>query len=260
MPKFHITISVVKDVMVFSVFKKWIIKFNKFLYDTQNYERISAIEPIIQKNGNEVPFELVDVEKKPSMRKKYRFEHLKKKNIDITNLDRTYFLELSAKYDSDHPWWVKQENLLGDQLRRDKGFNRVFLEHILEWKFKTVPVWRDRNLSRLRGVPESKIVSASKNFFRVSDTASKINALKMDGIGVSVASVILTFSDPTLYCVHDTHVWRRIYGGNGKSIHTLNHYLTLLHDLRAISKKVGLPVRTIEKALFKEDFDSLECR
>ena len=46
------------------------------------------------------------------------------------------------------------------------------------------------------------------------------------------------------------------YGGEGKGIHTLNHYLTLLNDLRDTSVRVELPIRTIEKALFKEDFDS----
>ena len=236
--------------------RSWINKIEKFLKRAQNRESISPIELIENKNMDQVPFNLVDVDKIAPRKKKYRHERIREKKIQLSNLDKTYFMDWSAKYDRDHPWWVEQEKLLGDQLRRANEFNREFLERVLEWKFKTVPMWRDRNLERLQSVPDSKIIAASNRFFEAADTSSKINALKLDGIGVSVASVVLTFLDPSRYCVHDTHVWRRVYGGDCKGIHTLNHYLILLNDLMDISVRVCLPVRTVEKAFFKEDFDS----
>jgi len=199
-------------------------------------------------------FDLIGVEKKPSRKGRQKLKMTIK--ADLSKLDKAHFLKWSAKYDKEHPWWVEQEKILGDQLRKSKSYDRLFLEQVLEWKFKTVQMWRDINIERLRSVPDLKISLSSNRFFETEDTSSKINTLKMDGIGVSVASTVLTFLDPSKYCIHDTHVWRRVYGGDAKGIHTLNHYLKLLSDLRDVSVRVSLPVRTVEKALFKEDFDS----
>jgi hypothetical protein len=236
--------------------RKWINQIIKPKEKIQNKDAESPIEIKTNEKIIDVSFKLVDVEKKPFRKKKYRHELTIEKKTELSNLDKTYFLNWSAKYDKEHPWWAEQEKILGDQLRRDRRFNREFLERVIEWKFKTVPMWRDRNLERLKGVPDSKIIASSNRFFEATDTSSKVNALKLDGIGVSVASVVLTFLDPSQYCVHDTHVWRRIYGGDVKGIHTLNHYLKLLGDLSDTSVRVGLPIRTVEKALFKEDLDS----
>jgi hypothetical protein len=236
--------------------RKWINKIKNNMKEIPNNDYKSSIDVKGNEKMNFAPFRLVDVEKKPS-KKGRRQEKITRKS-DLSTLSKTYFLNWSAKYDKEHPWWVEQEKILGDQLRRDPRFNREFLERVLEWKFKTVPMWRKRNLERLQGVPDSKIIASSNRFFEAADTSSKVNALKLDGIGVSVASVVLTFLDPSMYCIHDTHVWRRVYGGDCKGIHTLNHYLTLLDEIRITSLRVDLPVRTVEKALFKEDFDARE--
>ena len=76
-------------------------------------------------------------------------------------------------------------------------------------------------------------------------------------MGISLASVILTFYDPVNYCVYDIHVMREMYGKEPKTMFTDNrHYLRLLRDLRGLSMKYRLDVRTIEKALFLKNIQS----
>ena len=57
------------------------------------------------------------------------------------------------------------------------------------------------------------------------------------------------------------HIMKEIYGEEPKYMYTSNkHYLRLLEYLRLESKKLDLPVRTIEKALFKKNIDgSRKC-
>ena len=79
--------------------------------------------------------------------------------------------------------------------------------------------------------------------------------LKFKGIGISTASVILTFYDPKNYGVFDIHVWRELFGKEPKNFSKIDNYLKLLENLRKLSKKYWLDVRKIEKALFQKNLD-----
>ena len=79
---------------------------------------------------------------------------------------------------------------------------------------------------------------------------------KLSGIGIALASTILTFNDPQNYGIYDIHVYREMYGPEPSTIFTTNtHYIQMLQDLRRLSKRFNLPVRIIEKALFKKNLD-----
>ena len=169
--------------------RKWINKIINRKNEIQNKDNESLTHIKSNEEITEVSFKLVDVENKLPRKKKYRPKLIIEKKTELSKLDKAYFHNWSAKYDKEHPWWVEQEKLLGDQLRRDNMYDREFLERVIEWKFKTVPMWGERNLERLRGVPDSKIISSSNRFFEAADTSSKVTALKLDGIGVSVASI-----------------------------------------------------------------------
>ena len=172
-------------------------------------------------------------------------------------LSRTQLLEYAQQYDKDHPWWTSEEKRIGDQLRKDQEFGMDTLKEIVHWKFKTLP-GREKIVNNLLKQHTDTEVRELTN--RILPMTTKYDSdritwlCKLKGVGPALASTILTFYNPADYCVYDIHVMREIYGEEPKYMFTGNkHYLKLLDYLRLESKRLDLPVRTIEKALFKKN-------
>jgi thermostable 8-oxoguanine DNA glycosylase len=168
-------------------------------------------------------------------------------------ISKNHIEKLSDSYDQEYPWWVEREEELGQKIRNEKQFGKEVLFDIVDWKFYTLPgrIKRTRNL--LEDVNDAEIMQISRKALSPGiEEGKRINELrKIKGVGISLASVILTFYDPEQYCVYDIHVMRELYGEEPKYMFTKNdHYLRLLKDIREIRNSTGLPVRTIEKALF----------
>ena len=182
---------------------------------------------------------------------------LNSQTVSIENLSKQELLLWANKYDEDHPWWAKKEKEIGDKIRADNELGLDTLKEIVEWKFKTVPsrIKRIYNLLKQYNDEDIREVTRWVLPLGIRHDNNKITALKkIKGIGVSLASTILTFYNPHDYCVYDIHVMREMYGELPKYPFTQNkHYLRLLKDLREISIKLNINVRTIEKALFKKN-------
>ena len=176
------------------------------------------------------------------------------------NLTKQDIFELAAKYDLDHPWWTQKEEEIGDRIRTERELGLETLKEIVEWKFKTVPsrIKRINNLLKIYSDEDIREVTRRALHLGTRRDSDKITTLRrIKGVGVSLASTVLTFYDSHNYCVYDIHVMRELYGELPKYPFTNNnHYLRLLQDLREQSTKLGLDVRTIEKALFKKNLDS----
>ena len=179
--------------------------------------------------------------------------------VSIGNLSTQELLQWAKKYDEDHPWWTTKEKEIGDKIRGDNEFGLETLKEIVEWKFKTVPsrIIRINNLLKQYTDEDIREVTRRVLPLGIRHDNNKVTGLrKIKGIGVSLASTILTFYNPHDYCVYDTHVMREMYGELPKYPFTQNkHYLRLLQDIREISTKLNLNVRSIEKALFKKNLD-----
>jgi len=175
-------------------------------------------------------------------------------------LNKREILDLAAKYDEDHPWWTRKEKEIGDRIRVAQEFDLSTLKEIVEWKFKTVPsrIKRINNLLKRYRDEDIREITSWVLPLGTRHDDNKITALrKIKGVGISLASNILTFHNPKDYCVYDIHVMREMYGELPKYPFTSNkHYLKLLQDLREESIKLNLDVRIIEKALFKKNLDS----
>ncbi len=134
------------------------------------------------------------------------------------------------------------------------------LKEIVHWKFKTIAgrEKRTNNLLKYHTDEEVRELTCGVLPLGTRQDDNKITALrKIKGVGVSLASTILTFHNPQDYCVYDIHVMREVYGEEPNYMYISNkHYLRLLEDLRLESKKLDLPVRIIEKALFKKNVDN----
>lgn len=93
--------------------------------------------------------------------------------------------------------------------------------------------------------------------FQLDSDAMRIRELrKIYGVGVALASVILTFYDPTRYGIIDIHSWREVFGKEPQSLFsTSGHYLRWLKCIRNKAEEVELSCRVIEKAFFKKNLD-----
>ena len=92
------------------------------------------------------------------------------------------------------------------------------------------------------------------------DDSYKVESLcgVLSGVGPAVASTILTFYNPQDYGVFDIHVWRELFGEEPENLFTPRNYLIVLTKLREIANRFWLPVRTVEKALFKKNYDEAQ--
>jgi len=179
----------------------------------------------------------------------------------VMNLSNQDILELATKYDEDYPWWTNEEKRIGDQIREDNEFGMDTLKEIVHWKFKTLPGREKRVNNLLKNHTDEEVMKLTSWILPLPtrEDHNKVTGLcELKGIGVALASTILTFHNPHDYCVYDIHVMREVYGEEPKYMFTgCKHYLRLLEYLRLKSKKLDLPVRTIEKALFKKNIDRL---
>ena len=179
--------------------------------------------------------------------------------MSIKHLSKQEILQWAKKYDDEHPWWTLKEKEIGNNIRANSEFGLETLKEIVEWKFKTVPsrIVRINNLLKPCTDEDIRKVTRWALPLGIQHDNNKITALrKIKGIGVSLASTILTFYNPQDYCIYDIHVMREMYGELPKYPFTQNkHYLRLLQDIREMSTNHNLPARSIEKALFKKNLD-----
>ncbi|MEM3705698.1 MAG: hypothetical protein QXX59_07225 [Candidatus Bathyarchaeia archaeon] len=173
-------------------------------------------------------------------------------------MDKEEILYWSKKYDADHPWWTQKEKEIGDRLRTTQELTKNDLIEIVEWKFKELEGRRKRVLALIGENEDAKVRSISKYVFSLDSSfdAQKVDLLQaLHGVGVAIASVILTFYNPNDYCVFDIHVWRELFGKEPLNLYTAENYLKVLSKLREEAKKHSLSVRTVEKAYFKKNID-----
>lgn len=167
-------------------------------------------------------------------------------------------LKWSERYVSEHPWWDKKERELRNRLRTTKELSKTDLFEVIKWKFKDFEGRRTRITKFARRTDEFVLRKVSR---LVLDLDKRYDEYKLDlfcvfdGIGVAVASAILTFYDPVNYGVFDIHVWRELFGEEPKNLHTTKNCLRLLTELRRIGAEYDLPARTVEKAYFKKNYD-----
>jgi len=207
-------------------------------YDDRQIYGLTAIK----KSSNEEPYYTITI----------------KSNSEAQNSEKLTLDEInywSNKYDQEHPWWNTEEDRIGKHLRRNQEFGLETLKEIIHWKFLTLPGRENRTLNLIKQYSDEQIREISRTAFRPIIDNERITKLRsIKGIGVALASTILTFYAPKRYCIYDIHVMRGFYGEKPKYMFTGNkHYLTLLNDIREIALKHKISVRKIEKAYFKKN-------
>ena len=230
------------------------------IYGSPEYEDISPEKVILFENDSNI-YKLY-AEKRTSKHEKYYAVTVKPIEVDVPDANQQTpdpFIEdiqyWAAKYDEDHPWWTTEEQRIGELIRANNEFGLDTLKEIVHWKFYTLPGRRKRVNNLLAQYSDQQIREITRKAFNQKTDLERIETLRtIKGVGVALASTILTMYDPQQYCVYDIHVMREVYGQEPKHMFTSNkHYLQLLKDLRKNAQKHNLPVRTIEKAYFKKN-------
>jgi len=89
--------------------------------------------------------------------------------------------------------------------------------------------------------------------FGTRDEKERIESLdSLQGVGYPIASTILHFGFPRKYPIMDFRVIRSL-GWKRHSTYNFQFWQRYCKRIRNISKKFGLPIRTVEKALWKYD-------
>jgi len=184
----------------------------------------------------------------------------------MANLDKEEILFWASKYDQEEvAYSTGLEKDLGDKLRSTKELTKDELIQIVEWKFQGRLLGRRKIiLNKLSGVDDSFIRKAVKESLNEQDERLRIKKLMgrfggIPGVGLALASVILTFYDPKNYGVFDIHVWREMFGKEPKNLFgDLENLIEFLGKLREDSKRFNLDVRILEKAYFKKNLDESE--
>lgn len=107
------------------------------------------------------------------------------------------------------------------------------------------------------------VETVSRRVFAASTDDSKVEILcELSGVGVRMASAILTIVYPQLYGVVDVRAWRALSdlglideekANRNKSYFSTNDFVLYLHVIRRLAVENGISPREIDKALWKFD-------
>ena len=171
-------------------------------------------------------------------------------------------IELCKKYNKEEDQWNSLlEKQLGSKIRTSKEMSKKDLIEVVKWKFATNPHRLKRELNLIGKINDKEIRQFSKLAFDTEDETLRIKHLmKIKGVGLAVASAILTFYDPMKYGVFDIHIYDELFNTTPKTrpkdiSNNPELYIKLLEKLREIANEHNLNVRIVEKALFKKNYD-----
>jgi len=153
------------------------------------------------------------------------------------------------------------EKEIEDTINQKKFLTKADLITIVKWKFHK-GLERQRAINSLEQMDDSELEKITREALEMGEKSKKIRKLcKIKGVGISLASCILSFHDPQKYCVFNTHVYDEIFKIETRPSNLFSiaeYYLDVLNEIRKFSEKCNLSVRDVGKALFKKNCE--ECK
>jgi hypothetical protein len=161
------------------------------------------------------------------------------------------FLYWAHKYEeSCNPQDKTEEERLKKNFKGQRYLTQRNLYDILIWKSPRIKHYAREN-------KPSKITEITRNSFAEEDEKCRIESLLgqkggLRGVGYPVASVILHFAFPDKYPIMDFRVIRSLKMNQPPS-YKFAFWENYCKTIRCLSKKYGLSIRMIDKALWKFD-------
>jgi CRISPR/Cas system CSM-associated protein Csm4 (group 5 of RAMP superfamily) len=157
-----------------------------------------------------------------------------------------------ARQYEDHydPEDKSNEERLKNLLKRQRYLTQKNLLDIMDWKAARIKNYAKENAP-------SMIVRITRNSFETKDEQGRIESLLgqkggLRGVGYPVASTILHFAFPDRYPIMDFRVIRSL-GMKQPSSYKFDFWENYCKRIKHLSKKYGLTIRVVEKALWKFD-------
>jgi hypothetical protein len=125
---------------------------------------------------------------------------------------------------------------------------------VLDWKLRRQ---RNRTERHREGNTEDLINELTGTFWRIrhpnddkeSETRMKV-LMAIPGIGLGIASAILTLSAPDRFGIIDFRNWRVLYDEEKRNF-TLPEYKRYLADIRRLAQQLRAPVQEVDYLLWK---------
>jgi hypothetical protein len=165
--------------------------------------------------------------------------------------NKTVIIHWAQKYEDNYPSKDRStEERLKKLLIRQSYLAQKDLYDILNWKSPRIRHYANQNAP-------ARIERITRHSFETTDEESRIESLLgqkggLRGVGYPVASAILHFAFPDKYPIMDFRVIRSL-GMEQPLAYKFDFWRRYCERLRRLSKKYGLSLRVVEKALWKFD-------
>jgi hypothetical protein len=162
--------------------------------------------------------------------------------------------DATDKLNFDYKYNPAETPALKKAAKRNASVDIDLLRRIALWKL-------DRVLNVPGGTVQKLQALAADGDLRVdsAETQSLIAELmECEGIGLPMASTILTFLRPDVFPIIDVRAYRALYGkkryfSQSKDQKNIELYLAYAADVRGISQKLNRPLRDIDEQLYEFD-------
>ena len=176
--------------------------------------------------------------------------------------DKEQILELVGKTDNKDK--TKELTKHFDKLKQERVpfyLERIELDEILVWKLRSQI---GRQEEKRKENTEENVRTITEAAFAIThndkdyETSLRLKLLTtLSGVGIPVASAILTLCFPTEYSVIDFRNWRQIYPSEEqKTSYTTSEYVEYLKRIKEMAKKYGVTPQEIDIATWQLDIDS----
>ncbi len=165
-------------------------------------------------------------------------------------INRKNILKYAKWYDRDYKEKEKNtEDRMKYLLKKQRYMTRQNLIDIGDWKAP-----RARRHYSSRKNYNRRVMKISQFSFSTRDEKERIESLdSLWGVGYPVASTILHFAFPHKYPIIDFRVLGSLWGMKKPIHYDFSLWERYCNKIGAIAKKYRLPIRRLEKALWKYD-------
>jgi hypothetical protein len=135
--------------------------------------------------------------------------------------------------------------LLAGAAARDRGhYTREELIEVCAWK-------TPRSRPKVAANSEAAVRDATRRALSSRDEAARVAALlELHGVGMPTASTLLYFAFPDDYPILDVRALQSL-GVKSRSSYSVTFWLNYLDACRALARRAGVSLRTLDKALWQ---------
>jgi hypothetical protein len=142
--------------------------------------------------------------------------------------------------------------LAAGEAARERGrYTREELILICTWK-------TERSKGLVASNSETAVELATARAFRSKDEGKRMDALTgLAGVGVPTASALLFFAFPNDYPILDVRALESLGHKTSRTVYPTDFWVEYLLACRRIADEAGVPIRTLDKALWQASKETL---